>query len=184
MGNNDWLKRRVARKCLRGKVLRSTDDHALQNLQVSFGPNDTWNNIERIQNYGLTSRPQDGAQCVAVMFNEDHGLVVAVDDRRFRLKSLGKGEVALYTDEGDKVHLKRDRIIEVVAGTKVILNTPLVEATNDMVINKTLTVKDNVTMEKSATIAVDALIGGISSVGHKHPENDSGGPTDPPLPSS
>jgi len=65
-------------------------------------------------------------------------VVVATADGRYRLP-LVDGEVALYTDEGDYIHLKRGRLIEVVtdtlvvrAKTKVVLDTPLVEATGDV----------------------------------------------------
>lgn len=43
--------------------------------------------------------------------NRAQGLAVKVDDRRYRLKGLACGEVALYTDEGDKIHLERGNLI-------------------------------------------------------------------------
>lgn len=40
-------------------------------------------------------------------------VVLAVDDRRYRVQALKDGEVVIYTDEGDRIHLKRERTIEV-----------------------------------------------------------------------
>jgi phage gp45-like len=61
----------------------------------------------------------DGAEAVVLFVGgrREHGLVVAVDDRRYRLKGLEKGEVALYNKAGGKVVLKADGSIEVGGGT-------------------------------------------------------------------
>ncbi|MCS5517061.1 hypothetical protein NWF32_25455 [Pseudomonas qingdaonensis] len=69
--------------------------------------------------------------------NSKHAVVVASEDGRYRL-TLQDGEVSLYTDEGDYVHMKRGRLIEVVTDdlvfnvkNKVRFETPLVEMTGD-----------------------------------------------------
>lgn len=71
-----------------------------------------------LQPYGLASRPQSGAEAVIVQVgsNPDQAIVIAIDDRRYRI-SLAGGEVALYDDLGSKVHLKRSGVIEVEATT-------------------------------------------------------------------
>lgn len=116
-------------------VVRLVDDALkLQGLQVSLLADEVREGVERFQNYGFTSHPHPGAEAVAlsVSGSRDHVLVVAVDDRRYRLQSLAQGEVAIYTDEGDKVVLKRGGTIEVTASTKVLLDTPLVQCTGDL----------------------------------------------------
>jgi phage gp45-like len=62
----------------------------------------------------------------------------ASEDGRYRVK-LKDGEVALYTDEGDIIHMKRGRLIEIEtdtlvvrAKTKVRFETPLIEQTGDL----------------------------------------------------
>ena len=45
--------------------------------------------------------------------DRSHPVVLAVDDRRYRVQALKDGEVVIYTDEGDRIHLKRERTIEV-----------------------------------------------------------------------
>ena len=64
---------------------------------------------EYLQHYGLTSRPQPGAEMV---YQVQGNLVIALssDDRRYRLR-VEQGEVALYDDLGQKVHLSRGGIL-------------------------------------------------------------------------
>jgi phage gp45-like len=80
---------------------------------------ETIDNREYFQHYGLTSRPLAGAELIII--NEgNHYIAIASDDRRYRL-AIENGEVALYTDEGDKIHLKRDKTIEIVSGNKLTM---------------------------------------------------------------
>jgi phage baseplate assembly protein V len=95
------------------------DSGNIQTVQVQLMADEIHDNVERIQEYGFTSVPKPGAEAVVVCVGgtRDHGLVIAVDDRRYRLKGLQGGEVALYTDEGDKIHLKRNHVIDIVTTT-------------------------------------------------------------------
>jgi len=124
------LKRKVSLMIGRAVLSAAADDtKKLQTLQLLGLSEETLSDAERVQNYGFTSVPHEGAEAVMVFpqGNRDHCLVIAVDDRRYRLKSLEKGEVAIYTDEGDKIHIKRGGMIEVVASTKVKIDSPAVE---------------------------------------------------------
>lgn len=140
------------------------DGLKLQGLQVTLLADEVRDEVERFQQYGFTSHPHPGAEAlvVCVAGNRDHAVVVAVDDRRFRLKSLQQGEVALYTDQGDKVVLKRDGVIELTASTKVRIVSPLVECTGDVDVAGTV------------TAGVDVVADGISLVGHVHSGVDAG----------
>lgn len=89
---------------------------------------ETLTNREYMQHYGFTSRPKEGAEIIII--NEgNHYLAIASDDRRYRL-AVEDGEVALYTDEGDAVHLKRGNNIEVTCKNKLTANV-----TNEVDIN-------------------------------------------------
>lgn len=132
------LQNRVMLTVARCVVTLVDDSLKMQGLQVALLKREVRDNVERVQNYGYTSKPHAGAEGVVVFVggNRDHGLCIAVDDRRYRLTGLADGEVAIYTDEGDKIHLKRNNLIEVTtetfrvnAGTKVEINTPLYEIT-------------------------------------------------------
>lgn len=128
----DPVKRTIISAIARA-VIRSIDDsQKMQSAKVGILANVTKDNLEHFQSYGFTSVPLKGAEGVAVFpqGNQDHGILVCVDDRRYRMKGLSDGEVAVYTDEGDYVHFKRGRIIsintsklEVTATEHVTFNT-------------------------------------------------------------
>ena len=148
----------------RAVVLLVNDSTKLQGLQVSLLEGEVRDQVERFQDYGFTSHPHPGAEAVAasVAGSRDHVVVIAVDDRRYRLRALQPGEVAIYTDEGDRVVLKRGGVIEVTASTKVRLVTPLVECTG------------NVQVAGTITAGVDVIADGVSLVGHVHSGVDAG----------
>lgn len=128
------LRQRLALMVGRAVVLLVQDGLKLQGLQVSLLAEEVREDVERFQNYGFTSHPLPGAEAIAVGVagSRDHMVVLAVDDRRYRLVGLQAGEVAIYTDEGDKIVLKRGGTVEVTASTKVRLVTPLVECTGNV----------------------------------------------------
>ena len=103
----DTLRRlsvRLAGVVSRAVVKRVDDSKKRQIVQAGLLEGETREGLEHYQPYGFTSVPHAGAEGVALFAGgeRDHGLLVAVDDRRYRLTGLENGEVALYTDEGDK----------------------------------------------------------------------------------
>lgn len=123
------LKTRIANMVGRAVVQLVKDSTQIQELQLDILSGETRDEIERFQNYGFTSVPKTGAEAVVLFVGgqRDHGLAIAVDDRRYRIGNLESGEVAVYTDQGDKIVLKRGGNIEITASTKVIVNAPTVE---------------------------------------------------------
>ena len=102
---------------IRGIVI-SVWEGLIKRFSASGRADETIGNREYMQHYGFTSRPLAGAEIIII--NEgNHYIGVASDDRRYRLH-LEAGECALYTDEGDKIHLKRDKTIEIVSGNKLV----------------------------------------------------------------
>ena len=101
-------------------VLRlASDGLKMQAVQVGVLADETIDDVERVQNYGFTSVPLPGAEGIMLFLGGDraHGVVIAMDDRSYRLKGLKGGEVALYTDEGDSIVLKRGHIMEATTET-------------------------------------------------------------------
>lgn len=123
------LRTRIANMVARSVVQLADDSKKLQSVQLGVLAGETREGVERFQNYGFSSVPLDGAEAVVLFVggSRDHGLAIAVDDRRYRIRNLESGEVAVYTDQGDSIVLKRDGNIEVTASTKVVVNSPLVE---------------------------------------------------------
>jgi phage baseplate assembly protein V len=124
-------------------VVRLVEDAGgLQTLQVAAVAGEVLDGVERFGEYGLASRPHPGAEALVVCVGglRSHGIVVSVGDRRFRLKGLETGEVALHDDQGQVVKLARAGIeistplkvavtapeVTVTAETKVIVDCPLV----------------------------------------------------------
>lgn len=161
------LKSRVMLGVARAIVRTVADGRTMQALQLSVLGDELREGVERFQQYGLTSHPHPGAEAVMVCVggNRDHGLVVAVDDRRYRLKPLQQGEVALYTDEGDSIILKRGRLVEVTtetltinAGTAVNINTPAMTVTAGETIVMTAGATVAVTADETVTIAAEEKV--------------------------
>ncbi|WP_412557603.1 phage baseplate assembly protein V [Thalassospira sp. MIT1370] len=121
------LRRRVMLMVSRAVIKVVNDAGGIQKLQIVGYDGELLEGVERLQEYGLTSVPLGNAEAVATAVggNRSHTIVIAVDDRRFRLKNLAPGEVALYDDLGQKVHLKRDGIlIETGQPSGVTVNAP------------------------------------------------------------
>jgi len=104
--------------------------------------------LERMMDYGLSSRPLPGAEglIVSVAGSRGNGVVLALGDRRYRM-ALEEGEVALHDDLGQVVHLTREGIriasslrveieapeISLSAGTEMTLASPkIVLASEDL----------------------------------------------------
>lgn len=120
------LARRIRLTAARAVIALVNDATKLQGVQVKLLAGEV-RDCARFQQYGFTSVPHVGAEGVFLSLNgsRDQGVVICVDDRRYRLSGLEGGEVALYTDEGDSIVLARGNVIRVNAGVKVEVNTPL-----------------------------------------------------------
>lgn len=167
------IRRRIMNLVARGIVLSSDDTKERQAIQGALLAGEVRDGLERFQQYGVTSRPKDGAELVAIFLagNRDHGLVLAVEDRRYRLKGLEKGEVALYDDLGSVVHLKRDGVIRVVSSTRIEISTPELELDGNLRVGGDVEDASGTMAEMRETFN-----------GHVHTENgDGGGITDPTL---
>jgi phage baseplate assembly protein V len=94
--------RRIMGMVARAIVNTVDDGRKLQTLQVELLEGEIQNEVERFQHYGFTSHPKAGAEAIGVAIGgtRGHMVVIAVDDRRFRLVNLEEGEVALYDDIG------------------------------------------------------------------------------------
>lgn len=106
------LQRRVSCMIVRVRVARVNSAAKQQRLQVTMLDGDAKDDLEHFEQYGLTSSPPAGAEGVGLFFGGDqsHGATICVGDKRYRLTGLKGGEVALYDDLGQVVHLTRDGI--------------------------------------------------------------------------
>lgn len=165
------LRRRIGALMKRGVWLRREADEGLRKGQVSLLANETRRGLEHLEPYGFTSEPLQGAEAFvsAVRGQEDHGLILFVADRRWRLRGLEPGEVALYDDRGSCVILHRDGSIEVRAAGGVDLRADL-RVHGDIV-------ADGDVADAAGTL--QALRAAYNA--HVHPD-PQGGSTGPPVP--
>jgi phage gp45-like len=109
------LQRRVRLMVARGVVELVSESKKIQQLQISTHADIVRDDVERFQQYGMSSHPEPGAEAIVLSVGgtADHPVVIAVDDRRYRPKTLEEGEVALYTKDGIRVICKADGIVEI-----------------------------------------------------------------------
>jgi phage gp45-like len=101
-------------------IISSVTEGVIKRFSGSGRPDETFTNREYFQHYGFTSRPLKDAEGILIK-DGNNIILIASDDRRYRIQ-VEDGEVALYTDEGDKIHLKRNKEINISSGGKVIVN--------------------------------------------------------------
>jgi phage baseplate assembly protein V len=150
------LKRRVYGMVGRAVLTAIDDAQGIQALQVEGLSDEVHDGVERMQDYGFTSHPFEDAEAVVVFAGglRSHGLVVAVGDRRYRLKNLEQGEVAIYDDQEQVVHLKRDGVL-IHTDKKVTI-----EAAEEIMVDgqSTITIQgtDDLLIKSDSKITLDA----------------------------
>ncbi len=84
----------------------------VQLVQIEGLKSDVLDKVEHLQAYGFASHPLPGAEAVvlAVGGARNHPLVVVIADRRHR-PGLEAGETIIHDDQGQVIHIARDRIL-------------------------------------------------------------------------
>lgn len=173
---DERIERRRAsiRLAFRGVIGLVKADGPVQMVQGDALAGETGRDDELFQDYGYTSNPPAGTMKIVLPMGgkTSHGIIIATEHGTYRLKGLKTGEVALYTDEGDSIVLKRGRLIEVTtqtlrintqvmevnASSKVDINTPMVTCSEQA------TVQNNITGNGTITITNASGSGGSSSI--------------------
>lgn len=103
---------------IKGLVVRAIvnavkDSGAIQVLDLSVLDGENRSEIERVQNYGVTSNPPKGTKCVALAIggNRERLLVIATDHEGRPINLLA-GEVKVYNSvTGEEIFFKADGTI-------------------------------------------------------------------------
>lgn len=124
----------------RGIIKRVQLDEAGKNQQVQLGlyRDELVSKVERLQEYGFTSYPPEGGEACAVFLrgSRDGGLVIATDDRRYRIE-ISPDEVCLYHKNGQYVLLKNDEDIEISCNElNIDVDTDTITATTEVSITQ------------------------------------------------
>ncbi len=130
------------RQALRGKVLRVSAAKRVLLSQVSGMAGETFQDAEMFQHAGFRSVPLTGSQVIVIPLHgkSAHGVVISSSNGALHVANMAEGETAIFNEtDGHFIHLKNGRVIrmeadviELVATTKVSLQTPLVDATGQV----------------------------------------------------
>lgn len=158
----DPIARRIRMMVSRAVVRLVNDATRTQNMQIEILKGEVYSAIERLQEYGFSSVPQEGAEAIVLSLNGDrgHGVVIVAADKRYRLTGLEAGEVALHDDQGQMIVIKRDGI-EITA--------------------QNVTVNSDMTVNGTITATTDVIGGGKSLKLHTHTSAAPGLPMSAPL---
>jgi phage baseplate assembly protein V len=167
----------------------------MQECQVAGIDGEALNGVERYQNYGITSVPLNGTEGIAVPIGGDrsHMVLVSVDDRGTRKKGLKPGEVAIYSENGDYIHLKNDNKIDIKtkehktdAEVEAEIKSPTLGLKGAIAVEAyaggatTVRIKGTLYVDGDIIVTGDVVAGGVSLRNHTH-TGDSGGNTSKPL---
>lgn len=171
--------RRLSNMFARGVVTIANGNSKLRTLQIRLTAGETKDAIEHFEPYGFTSEVKSGSEPLAAFFDGDrsHGVVLVVADRRYRIRGMQSGEVALYDDIGQKVYLTRSGIVIDGAGLQMqFKNVPQVSMDGNLIVNGNIVAGGDISDHGSKSMS--AMRGVFNS--HNHPETPVPGPTGQP----
>ena len=105
-----------------GLHMRPTTKRSCKRSRLIFSKGETRDKVERLQDYGFTgyfrqgriqARPDRKKRRAFHAIHRRQSFIsglATLDDRRYRLRNFQEGEVAIYDDQQQKVHLQRERI--------------------------------------------------------------------------
>lgn len=146
-----------------------SDGNEIQLVKVSGLDNETQSDLERVQDYGLTSNPPIGSEAVVLYVggSKGHGIVIKTDSGEFRVQSLESGEVCIYSKFGQKILLdKNGEIVTSNSGGQTTLDSSGVlivgDGTDDIATASAIDAYNTIvdTTLTSLLGAVDGLTGG------------------------
>lgn len=105
----------AVRQAFRGKIARVQSAGGVQRIQVEGLDGEVAQDLEHAENFGFTSHPPEGSDCVIVPLGgkTSHGIIVTTTNGTYRVTGLADGETAVYNAAGAKIILKKGRIIEI-----------------------------------------------------------------------
>lgn len=108
------LKNKILLMIGRGIVTTTNDTTPTQQIQATLLADEVKDQIESFNHFGFTSNPPSGSECimVSVAGSRDHGVIIATENRKLRLKGLKPGESAQYNKNGKYIWIKENDYIE------------------------------------------------------------------------
>lgn len=165
------LKNSILNLLARAVVTLVDDTTQLQVVQVAALEGEVRDACERFQQFGFTGRPLPGAEAVLVFPAGDraNGIVLAIDDRRYRKRNLAAGEAAVYNSGGSYILLKVSGAIEANAPLNLVSGAVLKVAGNQVVGARQSAITRPTgggTIDTQARTAINAILDALSPSGH------------------
>ena len=144
----EGITRKINNMISRAIINAVNDSGGVQIVQMGGFSGEVLAGIERFQNFGFTSVPKkpdsSGTAEAVVVFpggNRSHGIIVALEDRRFRITGLAEGESAMYSAvAGDTIKLDKDGNITIIATKDITITASgkvIVNSAGDVELNPT-----------------------------------------------
>ncbi|EEC0684597.1 phage baseplate assembly protein V [Salmonella enterica subsp. enterica] len=184
----------------RGILTGTNDGLKMQNAQMTSLDGETFDDVERPQQYGQISVPLPGAETFfgCLLGDRDQAVILVVEDRRYRPAGLPAGDSGIYHYEGHRLRLTKDgrailtcKTLEVYADDSILFDSPENTFTGNLTVQKNLTVQQDTHIQGNLALdgtgdakghftMSDATIAGVTYSGHTHHENGRGGNTGGP----
>ncbi len=128
------LARGISQMVTRAVLSGINDAKGRQTVQAKLLENEVKDDVERIQQFGLSAHPPVGSEAVLLFFNgsRDHAVCIAAENRALRPVNLKSGEVVLYNGFGITLSLLDTGELRIVAPMKIRMETPLLEVTGNI----------------------------------------------------
>lgn len=155
----------------RAQLTNTNSTGSILLAQIRGLAGETIDKVPYLQHFGFTSNPPDGTQAIVVNIgaNRDNVVIIATEKGEVRVKGLAKGEMAVYTDDGTYMVLKKDGQVEIKTATKVKIDVPDAEFTGNVKVKGNIEIDGTskqtgaVTMEATLSVTGDVTIGGATT---------------------
>lgn len=136
-------------------ILNSGGD--TQTWQIKTARGEIIENAKHLEQYGITTSAPSGSETLGlrVRGNRTNTILLNIGNRKLRFKILKSGEVCIYDDSGNTIHLQNGGNIEVKAPSSVTIKT------------KTAKVEATTVAVKATNITLDGEtdLGGVGGLG-------------------
>lgn len=102
------IKRKILLMVAHGIMEEIKDSGPLQLAQATYLEGETKDSIRVMHYFGFSSNAPVGSECVAVSVggNRESSVIIATENRDYRIKDLAPGDAVFYNKEGKFIHLK------------------------------------------------------------------------------
>ena len=113
-----------------------SDDTPLQLVDIDGQGDEKFQDVERVQPYGLTSVPEAGSETVVIHIGglREHPVAIVIDSSEHRITGLKPGEVCLYSKHGQTILLNEDGETVFNEGTDNAIAYARMKAAFDMLV--------------------------------------------------